>query len=551
MACCKKKCKPSSQYIPVTFAYSLLLGCTALFFVFPCVHLTTEYSIAIPIYEGILTIFVLANFLLATCMDPGIYPKSPGDEDKDDDFKAPLYKTVEIQGIQVRMKWCTTCNFYRPPRCSHCSVCNNCIEKFDHHCPWVNNCVGKRNYRYFFQFLLSLTLHIFSVFAFTLVFVLEKKDNLRSAEIIVSIVNMVIIGLCAVPVVGLASFHMVLVSRGRTTNEQVTGKFHSGHNPFTKGCLKNFTSTLCSSQYPSYKSHAKKKHKTLSVRAEYIPRPASDSQVHLRIEGNGMPPRPRNDYQPDRNHAGSSINRYSAASESSSNQSQGQDCEATPPLMPKDSVEDINKIRQMARSKSDSIQLSMSVSPGKRNVHQGYSSASDILQSPSSIRDRDKRLPVREDSRFSRSSDSLNHRPNTVIVKKHSTTSSEQLSTPMSPNSPTGGAFLSPSSPTSPTVFPRQPSQTSVASTSSRTSGYDPARIRRPISFITALEMSEEASNMKSKQMKSSSSISMGRGTSANSAGRYGTSNSNAYSSNQTTPNDNNKRYDGPYEISV
>ncbi|XP_070573358.1 palmitoyltransferase ZDHHC5-like isoform X2 [Ptychodera flava] len=468
MACCKKKCKPSSQYIPVTFAYSLLLGCTALFFVFPCVHLTTEYSIAIPIYEGILTIFVLANFLLATCMDPGIYPKSPGDEDKDDDFKAPLYKTVEIQGIQVRMKWCTTCNFYRPPRCSHCSVCNNCIEKFDHHCPWVNNCVGKRNYRYFFQFLLSLTLHIFSVFAFTLVFVLEKKDNLRSAEIIVSIVNMVIIGLCAVPVVGLASFHMVLVSRGRTTNEQVTGKFHSGHNPFTKGCLKNFTSTLCSSQYPSYKSHAKKKHKTLSVRAEYIPRPASDSQVHLRIEGNGMPPRPRNDYQ-----------------------------------------------------------------------------------SPSSIRDRDKRLPVREDSRFSRSSDSLNHRPNTVIVKKHSTTSSEQLSTPMSPNSPTGGAFLSPSSPTSPTVFPRQPSQTSVASTSSRTSGYDPARIRRPISFITALEMSEEASNMKSKQMKSSSSISMGRGTSANSAGRYGTSNSNAYSSNQTTPNDNNKRYDGPYEISV
>ncbi|XP_053417173.1 palmitoyltransferase ZDHHC5 isoform X2 [Nycticebus coucang] len=122
-----KRFKPS-KYVPVSAAAIFLVGATTLFFAFTCPGLSLYVSPAVPIYNAIVFLFVLANFSMATFMDPGIFPRAEEDEDKEDDFRAPLYKTVEIKGIQVRMKWCATCRFYRPPRCSHCSVCDNCVE---------------------------------------------------------------------------------------------------------------------------------------------------------------------------------------------------------------------------------------------------------------------------------------------------------------------------------------------------------------------------------------------------------------------------------------
>ena len=136
------------------------------------------------------------------------------------------------------------------------------------------------------MFLISLSVHMTSIFVLSLIHVIHNKDALTQVidinripmvgwifsrikpypfcveyfcisttlffqpSIVVSLVVICIISLLFIPIFGLTGFHMVLVSRGRTTNEQVTGKFRGGYNPFSKNCLFNCCNTLCGPQYP-------------------------------------------------------------------------------------------------------------------------------------------------------------------------------------------------------------------------------------------------------------------------------------------------------------
>uniref|UniRef100_A0A674PLZ5 Palmitoyltransferase n=1 Tax=Takifugu rubripes TaxID=31033 RepID=A0A674PLZ5_TAKRU len=329
-----------SRYVPVSAATTFLVGSTTLFFCFTCPWLAEYFSSLIPIYITVIFLFTLANFCMATFMDPGVFPRAEEDEDKEDDFRAPLYKTVDIKGIQVRMKWCSTCRFYRPPRCSHCSVCDNCVEDFDHHCPWVNNCIGRRNYRYFFLFLLSLTTHIINVFGFGLVYVLHHKHQLDTPHSAVTMAVMCVAGLFFIPVAGLTGFHIVLVARGRTTNEQVTGK--------------NISHVLCRSQAPRYLGRFRS-HQTMEVQPPFLRPHLTEAQLEAKVLDNGI----QND-------------QHSTRSKSSLDQMESQSADAEPPPPPKP------ELRYPGFSRTDTEESSLLTeappTPSMYQYRPGYSS---------------------------------------------------------------------------------------------------------------------------------------------------------------------------------
>jgi palmitoyltransferase ZDHHC5/8 len=221
----------SKKVMPALFAWFLLISTSSSYFTLVLPEYINligmehiELFITIVGLHAFVFLYVILNFSIATFMDPGRFPRVDMKETIEDDgvlHHSGTYKNVLINDINVRMKWCTTCQFYRPPRSSHCGVCNACIDTMDHHCPWVCNCIARRNYKYFLQFLISLSIHMLSIFGLCLTLVLFNKDNLTHIPIIIAQILIVIIGLLIIPIGGLTGFHIVLVSRGRTTNEQV------------------------------------------------------------------------------------------------------------------------------------------------------------------------------------------------------------------------------------------------------------------------------------------------------------------------------------------
>ncbi|GAB0199539.1 palmitoyltransferase ZDHHC18 [Grus japonensis] len=242
----------------------LILVTSGLFFAFDCPFLASHLTLAIPIIAAILFFFVISCLLQTSFRDPGILPRATPSEAADlekriDSMGTSTYRPpartmeVVINKYVVKLKYCYTCKMFRPPRTSHCSVCDNCVERFDHHCPWVGNCVGKRNYRYFYAFILSLsflTAFIFACVVTHLTLRSQRDGFLTTLKTTPARYPSDAIG-CS------DCFHTYLVASNLTTNEDIKGSWSNKRgsefaNPYShKSILTNCCAVLCGPFHPS------------------------------------------------------------------------------------------------------------------------------------------------------------------------------------------------------------------------------------------------------------------------------------------------------------
>ncbi|CAD8052290.1 unnamed protein product [Paramecium sonneborni] len=216
-----------------------------------------------------ITIYVFLS--ITVCMDPGIIPKIRSEYEMDEELlKVPQKyaktdyrfivdsKMFIIKAHQFKLKYCATCAIYRPARASHCPSCDNCVVRFDHHCPWIGQCIGRRNYVYFYFFIMSVSFKLIFVFGTCLSYIVDeskkRSEFMDTSDAIsetlaqnpVSIILVIYSFGFSCFVVGLWLFHSYLVLNNLTTNEYLKKHWQiDSKNPFRRqNILKNIVHVL-------------------------------------------------------------------------------------------------------------------------------------------------------------------------------------------------------------------------------------------------------------------------------------------------------------------
>uniref|UniRef100_A0A7S0ET38 Palmitoyltransferase n=1 Tax=Hanusia phi TaxID=3032 RepID=A0A7S0ET38_9CRYP len=235
----------------------LILVPSIVFFFKTCpILLYHQDSVVWVVLAAILVVLLLYFFFRTAVCDPGIIPRRDGWYlDSRLQRLVPSAQGVVVNGRVMTLKYCTTCNIYRPPRCSHCKICDNCVDRFDHHCPWVGNCIGRRNYRWFLLFTFDSAIYAIYVFFLCIralylagleaapydviaAFITGAKTNPSTVSIaIVCILSLFFTG-------ALSTFHIYLLSANITTNEHMKGVFGDSESFYTKGCQENWLETI-------------------------------------------------------------------------------------------------------------------------------------------------------------------------------------------------------------------------------------------------------------------------------------------------------------------
>eukprot|EP01069_Polyplicarium_translucidae_P013058 Polyplicarium_translucidae@DN737_c0_g1_i1.p1 len=220
-------------------------------FVLPHAARSTSGRLALVTVALSLILAVFVFFLGASFTEPGcILPRHDAERQQ-----IHPGREITMNGVVLISKWCPDCNIYRPPRAKHCHVCKCCVQRFDHHCPWLSNCIGLRNYRYFFGFVVALSIFATLVFATdiaaTVQIVASKHLSFTfahvSKELLVHplmLVLLVVSGCILCPLFNLSFFHCYLVSKNLTTGEEMRNMYRN-RNPFSLGLITNCRQSLC------------------------------------------------------------------------------------------------------------------------------------------------------------------------------------------------------------------------------------------------------------------------------------------------------------------
>ena len=156
------------------------------------------------------------------------------------------------KGFYKTTKICFTCQIVRPFRSSHCSECDNCILRLDHHCPWMGGCVGKRNYIFFYFYLIFQNLNNCFILTISSMSIYDKFKTIDSKTKIIllyclpSLFTILYLLVITFFTVRLFLIHTILILKNITTKEQLRKLVHSKiGNPYNRGKCNNCIEFLC------------------------------------------------------------------------------------------------------------------------------------------------------------------------------------------------------------------------------------------------------------------------------------------------------------------
>ena len=196
----------------------------------------------------LLNLFELIIIWITGTIDPGIMKRN---ENCFGCHELPI--KIVHKGVFKTTKICLTCNIARPFRSTHCSDCDNCTLRFDHNCPWIGGCVGKRNYIYFFIFLILLNIKNVYLLIFSIIHICKTYMNSTDEEkkikswiarkllsVIPSLFTIIFIGATMLFTTGLIIYHINLIIKNITTKEEIKKLLPlKVGNPYDRGAGNN------------------------------------------------------------------------------------------------------------------------------------------------------------------------------------------------------------------------------------------------------------------------------------------------------------------------